>query len=153
MSRAEQILDIMRTEPGRTWTSAEISTRLGCAPIQANNAMRRMLKTSELVRVDTGAYSLVSRFERPATEPEPVAPAPPAQDEITAAERDTFISALVSFGYPVPGSALVGRLRRTLPDFDLSRLGIVAAELRKRAEIVRHSDGKYALPTWKGGSQ
>ena len=147
MGRGEQVLEVMKQEPERTWTSAEMSLRLSCAPVQANETMKRLVSKSLLIRVGPGEYCHPSRFARPATST-PVDSPPPAA-LVTASERELLLKTLRSFGYPVHGSSLAARLRREVKDFDLSHLGPVAAELRQLGQIVRHPDGKYALPHWE----
>lgn len=147
MSKGEQVLEIMRQEPGRSWSSSEVSVRLGCPPDKAASAMRHLLKTGELLRVDAGVYCLASRFERPA-EATPEQESSPASPQVTPEARDAFLGVMQTIGHPVHGTVIVARLRRSVPDFDLTHLGAVAAELRADGKIVRHSDGKYALPAW-----
>ncbi|WP_339096216.1 hypothetical protein WDJ50_02690 [Deinococcus sp. VB142] len=147
MSRTEKILEFMRQEPGRSWSASEVSVHLDCAPNQAADAMRRMLKEGHLLRVDAGVYCLASRFERPA-EATPEQESPPVPPQVTPEARDAFLGVMQTIGHPVHGTVIVARLRRSVPDFDLTHLGAVAAELRADGKIVRHSDGKYALPAW-----
>lgn len=146
MSKSEQVLEIMRHEPGRSWSSSEVSVRLGCAPSQAASAMRRMLKEGHLLRVDAGVYCLASRFGRPAEAT--AQEVHTARPQVTPEAKATFLKAVQDIGHPVHGSVIVAHLRRTVPDFDMTLLGAVAAELRREDELVRHSDGKYALPAW-----
>lgn len=146
MGRSERVLEIVGQEPGKTWTSAEMSVRLDCAPAQANEAMKRLVGKSLLIRVGPGEYCHPSRFARPAVST-PVDSPPPAAP-VTASERELVLKTLSSFGYPVHGSSVAARLRREMKGFDLAHLGPVVAELRQSGQIVRHPDGKYALPHW-----
>lgn len=69
MNRTDRVLETMRAQPGRGWTSSEVSVSLNCAPAMARKVMLRLVGVGILAVDDGGLFRLA---DAPPPAPDPV---------------------------------------------------------------------------------
>lgn len=153
MAKSHQILELMHTNPERTWPAGVLAAQLDLDPPSCGNALRYLVGSRKVTRVNPGMYRLAPHAPQQADSAPAQADAaltprstlrPPRQAKPAPSDLAQRLLGIIREGGPCSATSLVTRLvGRNGVTYDLIKAAL--CELVERGELRQDSERRFEV--------